>query len=161
MRKTIAALATVLIVTLAMQSSVIAQDAGTPTAVAGPVVLVLVEHAALITNVDGGDPGPSAGDMIIWGPNALFDETNSSDTGATTQGVCTSLDETGQCLLIETIIFADGSTIQMQGLQAAGSGDSFRTIVGGSGIYLGAAGTVGVEPTDDLTTWIKTFEIWL
>jgi hypothetical protein len=28
-------------------------------------------------------------------------------------------------------------------------------------MYLGAKGTVTVAPTDDLTVWTKTFEIWL
>ena len=123
--------------------------------------LVLVERAASVTNVDGGDPGPSAGDMIIWGPNALYDESNTNDTGATTQGACIALDATGQCMLIETIVFPDGSTIQLQGVQAAGAGSSMRTIVGGSGQFLGATGTVQVEPTEDLTVWVKTFEIWM
>jgi hypothetical protein len=97
--------------------------------------------------------------MIIWGPNALFDEANVADTGATTQGFCVALDATGTCKLTETILFADGSTIELQGIQAAGSGESTRTMVGGSGDYLGATGTVFVQPTDDLTIWKKTFDI--
>jgi hypothetical protein len=120
---------------------------------------VLVERAADITNLDLGDPGPSAGDMIIWGPNALYDETNTTDTGATTQGFCVYLDATSQCVLTETILFEDGGMLQLQGIQAAGAGASTRFIVGGSGQYLGASGTVGIEPSDDLATWIKTFEV--
>lgn len=162
MRKTIATLFLMFAICSVVPFSAVVQGAsGTPTAVQGSIKLELIEHATSITNIDQGETGPSAGDLIVWGPNALFDETNSSNTGATTQGVCTSLDATGQCLLLESIIFADGSTIQLQGLQAAGSGNSFRTIVGGSGIYLGATGTVAVEPTDDLSMWVKTFEIWL
>ena len=120
---------------------------------------VLVERAADITNLDLGDPGPSAGDMIIWGPNALYDETNTTDTGATTQGFCVYLDATSQCVLTETILLDDGGMLQLQGIQAAGAGTSTRFIVGGSGQYLGATGTVEIEPSDDLNTWIKTFEI--
>ena len=71
--------------------------------------------------------------MIVWGPNALFDEANVADTGATTQGFCVALDATGTCKLTETILFADGSTIGLQGIQAAGSGESTRTMVGSSG----------------------------
>ncbi len=160
MRRLIVVVSFFLLVSGLLAGPTSAQEAS-PEAVPGPITLVLIEHATSITNVDGGEDGASAGDMVVWGPNPLFDETNSSDTGATTQGVCTALDETGQCMLIETIIFADGSTLQLQGVQAAGSGDSFRTIVGGSGLYLGATGTVSVEPTDDLATWVKTFEIWL
>ena len=36
---------------------------------------------------------------------------------------------------------------------------STRTIVGGSGNYLGATGQVTVEPTDNQQTWKKTIEI--
>jgi Dirigent-like protein len=122
---------------------------------------VLVERAASITNLDLGDPGPSAGDMIVWGPNALYDESNTTNSGATTQGFCVSLDSTSQCLLTESIFFEDGSMLQLQGIQAAGSGASTRFIVGGSGLYLGATGIVHIEPSDDLTTWIKTFEVKL
>jgi hypothetical protein len=150
---------------LAIQSAALAQDQAAtppagPEAVAEPVTLILVERAGSVTNIDGGETGPSAGDMIIWGPNPLYDETNTTDSGATTQGVCIALDATGQCMMIETIVFADGSTIELQGVQAPGSDDSVRTIVGGSGQYLGAMGTVQVEPSEDLSTWVKTFTIW-
>ena len=73
---------------------------GTPEAVTGQMTLVLIERVINITNIDGGEAGPSAGDLIIWGPNPLFDETNSTDTGATTQGVCTAIDGTGLCLAV-------------------------------------------------------------
>src|SRR5688500_3183218 len=75
---------------------------------------VLVERAASITNLDLDVPGPSAGDMIVWGPNALYDETNTTDTGATTQGFCVYLDASSQCLLTESILFEDGSMLQLQ-----------------------------------------------
>ncbi|MGE3798740.1 MAG: hypothetical protein AB7G88_12980 [Thermomicrobiales bacterium] len=138
-----------------------ARTSATPEVVDGPLILILVEHATSVTTIDGGEPGPSAGDMIVWGPNALFDAADETDTGATTQGACITLDGSGQCILIETIHFPDGSTIELQGIQAAGSDDSTRTIVGGSGIYRGATGNVTVEPTDTLTVWVKTFEIWM
>jgi hypothetical protein len=123
--------------------------------------LVLIERAASITNLDLGKPGASAGDMIVWGPNALYDETNTIDTGATTQGFCVYLDATSRCVLTESILFEDGSMLQLQGIQAAGSDTSTRFIVGGAGQYLGATGTVNIEPSNDLTTWIKTFELHL
>src|SRR5687768_12456226 len=50
--------------------------------------LILVEHADLVTEIDLGEPGSSVGDMLVWGPNALYDGDNSIDTGATTQGTC-------------------------------------------------------------------------
>lgn len=124
------------------------------------VQLILVEHAVHITNVDQGETGPSIGDLIAWGPNPMFDHTNTNDTGATTQGVCTVFEPGGDCLLLETIVFTDGSTLQLQGIQPGQPQRSTRTIVGGSGQYLGAMGTVQVEPTDDLAVWTKTFDIW-
>ena len=129
-------------------------------AAAGAVMtMILVERADSVTNIDLGEPGPSHGDMIVWGPDPLYDETNSTDTGATTQGACIAFNGAGDCVLNETIVFPDGSTIELQGVQPGEPVLSTRTIVGGSGEYLGATGAVTVEPTTDLATWTKTFEI--
>ena len=124
------------------------------------ITLELVEHAVHLTNVDHGDPGPSVGDVQVWGPNPLFDESDSVDTGATTQGICTALDAAFDCIVTETILFADGSSLQIQGVEFA-SAPSSRTIVGGSGEFLGATGSVKVEPTQDQSKWAKTIEIFL
>lgn len=122
--------------------------------------LHLVEHAVHLTTVDHGDPGPSVGDVQIWGPNPLFDASDSTDTGATTQGICTALNAAFDCIVTETIVFADGSTLQIQGVEFAAA-PSRRAIVGGSGAYLGATGAVTVEPTSDQSHWAKTIEIHL
>lgn len=132
-----------------------------PDADGGPVVFVLNDHATADTDVDLGEPGPSIGDMRIWGPSPLFDEANETDTGATSRGFCVWFTATGDCLLNETIVFPDGSTLEIQGIQPATPMTSIRTIVGGSGQYLGASGVVTVEPAEDLSNWKKTFEIWL
>ena len=134
----------------------IAQDA-TPSA---STTLTLVEHAVHLTDIDHGEPGASAGDVQIWGPNPLYDERDSADTGATTQGICTALNAAFDCIVTETILFADGSTLQIQGVEFAAA-PSRRTIIGGSGAYLGATGTVTVEPTRDQSQWAKTIEILL
>jgi hypothetical protein len=124
--------------------------------------MILVEHSSGATNIIRDEAGPAAGDMRVWGPHPLFDETNQSDTGATTQGTCIALNADFACLVNETIAFPDGSTLEIQGIQEPGAEQSRRTIVGGSGIYLGTAGTITVEPTGDLTRWKKTLEIvWL
>ena len=117
--------------------------------------LRLVESAGTIVDRFG-DDGPSAGDIRVWGPNPLFDETNTTDTGAVTQGSCIGINVNFDCLVNETMIFPDGSTLEIQGLQPGGSVPSVRTIVGGSGQYLGATGTVAVAPSDDQALWTKT-----
>jgi hypothetical protein len=134
----------------------IAQQATPP----GKSTLTLVEHAVHLTDVDHGDPGPSVGDVQVWGPNPLYDESDSADTGATTQGVCIALNAAFDCIVNETIVFVDGSSLQVQGVEFAAA-PSRRTIVGGSGKYLGATGTVAVEPTQDQSRWAKTIEILL
>ena len=121
--------------------------------------LILVEHADRVTEIDLGKPGPSVGDMLVWGPDALYDEADVTDTGATTQGTCIAFNANGDCLAAETILFPDGSTIEFQGIEHGGGVPSARTIVGGSGRYLGATGTMAAVPSADLRLWTKTIEI--
>lgn len=61
------------------------------------VTFVLMDRATHRTSVDRGEPGSSIGDMLIWGPNALYDEANEVDTGATVQGVCVWFTIEGDC----------------------------------------------------------------
>jgi hypothetical protein len=121
--------------------------------------LILIEHADSVTEIDLGEPGPSIGDMLVWGPNALYDEADVKDTGATTQGTCIAFNANGDCLAAETILFPDGSTLEFQGIERSGGVPSARTIVGGSGRYLGAIGTMAAVPSADLLLWTKTIEI--
>lgn len=130
----------------------------TPLASGESSPLVLVERADRVTEIDLGEPGPSIGDMIVWGPNALYDETNAEDIGAVTQGACIAINAASDCVGNETIVFADGSTLELQGVERGGGESSLRTIVGGSGRYLGATGTMSVSPSPDLTLWTKTIE---
>ena len=121
--------------------------------------LILIEHANLVTEIDLGEPGPSVGDMLVWGPNALYDEADVNDTGATTQGTCIAFNANSDCLAAETILFPDGSTLEFQGIERGGGVPSARTIVGGSRRYLGAVGTMSASPSADLMLWTKTIEI--
>ena len=136
---------------------VLAHDA-TPTR-ADPTTFTLVERAEHVTTIDVGDSGPSPGDILVWGPDPLFDATNTTDTGATTQGTCLALHGAGGAHCTETLLFPDGATLEIQGVQPPGNGPSSRTVVGGSGRYLDAAGTAAIVPSDDLTTWTKTFSL--
>lgn len=131
-----------------------AQDA-TPGAGMDGATLILIEHSDNATDVDVDGNGPSVGDLRVWGPNPLFDESDTADTGAVTQGACIALNAEWDCVLTETILFPDGSTLELQGVER-GSATSTRTIVGGSGAYLGATGVMTVEPTADLSLWRKT-----
>ena len=133
-------------------------EMATPAGASG-TTLILVEHADLVTEIDLGEPGTSIGDMLVWGPNALYDEAGVNDTGATTQGTCIAFNANGDCLAAETILFSDGSTIEFQGIERAGGAPSARTIVGGSGRYLGAIGTMAAVPSADLLLWTKSIEI--
>lgn len=138
----------------------LAQEA-TPVISEDPMVFTLVERADSVTTVDLGDAGTSPGDLTVWGPDPLYDEANETDTGALTHGSCMSLNTAGDNHCTETVVFADGSTLEIQGIQRGSGEPSTTTIVGGSGIYLGATGTLLVDPSDDFTTWTKTFEISL
>jgi len=133
-------------------------EMSTPTASTGNATLILIEHADLVTEIDLGDPGASVGDMLVWGPDPLYDDANVNDTGATTQGTCIAFNANSDCLTVETIIFPDGSTLEFQGIERGGA-PAARTIVGGSGRYLGAVGTMTAEPSADLTLWTKTIEV--
>ncbi len=151
-------LAFVALVALAIASG--AWTAGTYAEMATPAgasdaALMLIEHADRVTEIDLGEPGPSVGDMLVWGPNALYDEADAIDTGATTQGTCIAFNTAADCLAAETILFPDGSTLEFQGIERGGA-PSARTIVGGSGRYLGAAGTMTAVPSADLRLWTKT-----
>lgn len=137
-----------------------AQEA-TPVTTSATETFTLVEHAIDVTVVDAGEAGPSAGDITVWGPNPFFDEANATDTGAVTQGSCLALNAAYDNHCIETVVFPDGSTIAIQGVQLGNGGPSITTIVGGSGRYLGATGTVTVNATENDTLWTKVFEIVL
>ena len=132
----------------------------TPAADRGATTMTLVERALNVTQVDTGEPGPTPGDLTVWGPDPLYDAANEVDTGAVTQGSCQALNaDENHCF--ETIVFPDGSTLAIQGVQRGAGMPATTTIVGGSGRYLGATGTLLVEASDDLSLWTKTFAITL
>ncbi len=135
-----------------------AQEA-TPVIGGDGTVFILVERPERVTILDLGESGTSPGDVTVWGPNPLYDEANEADTGALTHGSCLSLNAAGDNHCLETVVFADGSTLAIQGIQRGSGEPSLTTIVGGSGTYRGATGTVSVDPSADYRTWTKTFEV--
>jgi hypothetical protein len=144
-----------------IQLSHVAAQEGTPATGAGSPgthTMVLVERDDHHTVLDLGEPGSSVGDMLVWGPNALYDETNATDTGAVSAGTCVAFTAGFDCVLVETVTFPDGSTLQFQAAQPSANPPFLRTIVGGSGAYLGATGTAEAAPTDDDRVWTRTIE---
>jgi 3D (Asp-Asp-Asp) domain-containing protein len=161
MRQPLPLLALITLVALIIASGtwLVSTSAQIATPATGTATLILIEHADRVTEIDLGEPGSSVGDLLVWGPNALYDETDTSDTGATTQGTCIAFNAASDCIASETIVFPDGSTLELQGIERGGGVPSARTIVGGSGRYLGAAGTMAASPSADLMLWTKTIEI--
>jgi hypothetical protein len=146
-----------------------AQDAtpevpvATPEAVTGsnaPVELKLVDQSRNVNNVDFGNDGLTPGDLIVWGPDPLYNADDMQDTGSVTYGSCVMVNTDGDCMAQETFIFADGSTLEVQGLEFGATKPSVKTIVGGSGIFLGATGTLTDIPDASRTTWTKHLEYW-
>lgn len=129
-------------------------------AASAPTTLILVERNLHTTSVKHNPSALAAGDMIVWGPNPFYDATNTTDTGATTQGVCVYLNAAGDCVVNETIVFPDGSTLETQGFAPSVGSTSTRTIVGGSGRYRGATGTETIQGVADHSIWTETFHIW-
>ena len=153
----------VLIAGIVLTSRTGAQS-GTPAAGAamtGAMALILVEDNEHNSILDLGETGAGPGDLRVWGPNPLYDETNTTDIGAVTAGSCAALDAIFNCVVVETITFPDGSTLQFQGgAESSGPPAPYRrTIVGGSGQYLGAIGAAVVVPNDDETLWTRTIEV--
>lgn len=148
-------LAVVLAITGFGASGISAQEAATPVAVND--TLVLVERDENTETIDIGEPGPSAGDILVWGPNPLYDAENESDTGATLAGQCIWLDSDGHQHCSMTFVFPDGSMVTAQGPQQEG-GVSTMVITGGTGQYLGATGRLQSEPSSDNSTFTQTLE---
>lgn len=147
----------------------IAQDATPEASVATPVArpaagapveLELVERSRNVNMVDIGNDGPTPGDMIVWGPDPLYDSDNIEDTGSVTYGSCVMVNTGGDCMAQETFVFADGSTLEVQGLEFGATLPSVKTIVGGSGVFLGASGTLTDIPDSTRTTWTKHIRYW-
>jgi hypothetical protein len=95
--------------------------------------------------------------MLVWSPNALYDEANVNTPGAMTQWTCIAFNVAAHCLAAETILFLVGSTLEFQGIERRGAA-SARSIIVGSRRYLGAIGTMVAVPSADLLLWTKTIE---
>jgi hypothetical protein len=95
--------------------------------------------------VDLGQAG-GAGNMTLWHSEIQDEAGNKLGTGA---GACIRLDAAGNAMC-DLVIQHDGrGTINVSGMQVAEPATSTLTIVGGTGDYQGATGTVRSTPVED------------
>ena len=85
------------------------------TATTAPVELKLIDQSRNVNNVDFGNDGLTPGDLIVWGPDPLYNADDLQDTGSVTYGSCVMVNTDGDCMAQETFIFADGSTAKCRG----------------------------------------------
>ena len=130
------------------------------TASTAPVELKLVDQSRNVNTVDFDNDGLTPGDLIVWGPDPLYNADDMQDIGSVTYGSCVMVNTKGDCMAQETFIFADGSTFEVQGLEFGDTTPSVKTIVGGSGIFLGATGTLTDIPDENRSAWTKHIEYW-
>ena len=122
----------------------------------GAAVLLLAEAAAaeqltLYSLATGDrfvelDQAGGAGNMTLWNSAIQDEQGNRLGTGA---GVCIRLDAAGHHMC-NLVIDHDGhGTINVSGVQVAEPATATLTMIGGTGEYQGATGTVESTPVED------------
>jgi len=106
--------------------------------------LQLVEHPTGETPIDVAPKGDSIGDTVVL-VNPVFDAADRNQVG-TDQGYCvrTVVGKRYECFW--TLILSGGQ-ITTQG-PVSDSGDSLLAVTGGTGIYVGAKGTLRIHARD-------------
>ncbi len=104
----------------------------------------VIEHADTDATLDLGAKGDSAGDLLTWN-NPLFDAGNKVKVGSD-QGYCvrTTVGKSWQCTW--TNVLKDGE-ITVSGIFADDK-DSLLAVIGGTGKYVGAKGTLKLHARD-------------
>ncbi|MGA8706548.1 MAG: allene oxide cyclase family protein [Steroidobacteraceae bacterium] len=104
----------------------------------------VVEHADTDATLDLGAKGDSVGDLLTWS-NLLFDASNKTRVGSD-QGYCVrvSVGKSWECSW--TNMLKDGQ-IMVEG-PFWDDKDSLLTIIGGTGKYVGAKGTLKLHARD-------------
>jgi hypothetical protein len=104
----------------------------------------VVEHADTDATLDLGAKGDSVGDLLTWS-NPLFDAANKAQVGSD-QGYCVrvAVGKSWECSW--TNILKDGQ-IMVEG-PFWDDKDSLLTIIGGTGKYAGAKGTLKLHARD-------------
>jgi len=115
-----------------------------PVATMAAERIEVVEHADTDATLDLGTKGDSVGDLLTWS-NPLFDATNKSQVGSD-QGYCVrvAVAKSWECSWTNTL--KDGQ------IMVSGSfwddKDSLLAVVGGTGKYVGARGTLKLHARD-------------
>ncbi len=115
-----------------------------PVAAMAAERIEVVEHADTDATLDLGAKGDSAGDLLTWS-NPLFDAANKVQIG-TDQGYCVrvAVGKSWECSW--TNLLKDGQ-IMVEG-PFWDDRDSLLTIIGGTGKYAGARGTLKLHARD-------------
>lgn len=115
-----------------------------PVAAMAAERIEVVEHADTDATLDLGAKGDSAGDLLTWS-NPLFDAANKVQVG-TDQGYCVrvAVGKSWECSW--TNLLKDGQ-IMVEG-PFWDDRDSLLTIIGGTGKYAGARGTLKLHARD-------------
>ena len=104
----------------------------------------LVEHADTDATLDLGAKGDSVGDLLTWS-NPLFDASNKTRVGSD-QGYCVRVSVAKSWECSWTNMLKDGQ-IMVEG-PFWDDKDSLLTIIGGTGKYVGAKGTLKLHARD-------------
>jgi hypothetical protein len=148
----------VALIVVAVGAHRLAAQEASPVAGSGES-LVLVERSERSQSLDLGDPGVSAGDLLVWGPNLFYDAANATATGGSSVGECITLNADGNQHCIQTLVFPDGSTLTAQGIQQGDGSPATYAITGGTGTYLGATGRMITDPSADFSLFTYTIEV--
>lgn len=122
-----------------------------------PVSFTVVERTTTDTYVDGGEEGPSTGDLLTY-HNRVYDETNATQVG-TDQGFCMLVvPKRGKWECTFTTFLADGQ-ITVQGPFFERADSTVLAVTGGTGLYSNARGEMGLSCDFDASTCTFAFSL--
>ena len=116
----------------------------------------VVERPVGETTLDLGPKGDSVGDLLTWA-NPIFDAANMTQLG-TDQGFCVRV-VVGKSWECNWTTVLKGGQITVEG-PFMDAGDSTLTVIGGTGKYAGAKGTMKLHSRDaKSTSYDFTFDL--
>lgn len=122
----------------------------------GAEQIKVVERALTDTTTDLGAKGDSVGDLLTWA-NPIYDAANKIQIG-TDQGFCVRV-AVGKSWECNWTTVLKGGQITVEG-PFMDDGDSTLTVIGGTGRYAGAKGTLKLHSRDaKSTSYDFTFDL--